>query len=80
MIIYFIINIMIFSLFCVDRYVITFLDVLVNMNSVEMETSLKERGVVFGLVMTPASVPVTLVFSYVIWLGLKVYRHTPPEI
>mmetsp|Transcript_7209 Transcript_7209/g.11496 ORF Transcript_7209/g.11496 Transcript_7209/m.11496 type:complete len:81 (-) Transcript_7209:291-533(-) len=60
-------------------YLAVFANALTYKDSQQLEQSLQDRGVVFWLVVIPGVVPAGVFISYIIWIGLKIYVHSPRQ-
>jgi len=50
---------------------------IMTLDAAELQHSFDTHGVVFYLCLVPSSIPAMFLLSYIIWIGLKIYIHTP---
>eukprot|EP00514_Thraustochytrium_sp_LLF1b_P002087 CAMPEP_0184516582 /NCGR_PEP_ID=MMETSP0198_2-20121128/5108_1 /TAXON_ID=1112570 /ORGANISM="Thraustochytrium sp., Strain LLF1b" /LENGTH=63 /DNA_ID=CAMNT_0026906917 /DNA_START=249 /DNA_END=440 /DNA_ORIENTATION=+ len=60
-------------------YASTWLYAVAFMSSEDLEESFASRGKVFALVAIPTSIPVTLMWAYILWFSLKVFTNSPAD-
>jgi len=55
------------------------MDAVVTYKASELEENFQQRGVVFWLVFTPALIPAGIMLMYIMWIGFKIYIHSPEK-
>jgi hypothetical protein len=59
------------------RYLELFWRTVLTLDGPQMEADLQRRGATFALIALPSALPAGVLFAYTMWIGLKVFIHSP---